>query len=164
MILMGLNLILNSMKKFSLFTLLVLISILASAQISFTGNWSLNQSKSKLNAEFSMAPTKLIIEQNSNELKVERHSNFQGNEVKSIDKFTLDGKECVNAGWGDSQKKSTCKWDADKKKLTIVTKIPMFDDGEMTLNEVYSLNGKELVVESTAVSSFGELKETMVYN
>ena len=78
-------------------------------------------------------------------------------------KFTLDGKECVNPGWQDTQKKSTAVWSDDKSSLKITTKFPMGDNGEMTVVETYKLDSGNLIIETMASSSFGEVAETQVF-
>ncbi len=142
-----------------------LFSIAAIAQVpDFSGAWKLNNEKSKLNAEFTFAPKEVIITQSGNDLTVEKHSSFQDQEFVTTDKLTLDGKECINPGFQDSQKKSTCAWSEDKASLKIISKMPMGDGGDMTITEVYKLDGSNLVIESNASSSYGELAETMVYD
>jgi hypothetical protein len=42
--------------------------------------------------------------------------------------------------------------------------MTMGDGGEMTIIEVYKMDGGNLVIESTANSSYGELIETMAYD
>jgi hypothetical protein len=110
-----------------------------------------------------MSPKENIIKQNGNNLNVEKHSEFQGQTYTSSDKLTLDGKECVNAGFMDSEKKSTAVWSGDKKSLKISSKIPV--QGEtMTIVEVYKMDGSNLVIEASASSSYGDMAETMVYD
>lgn len=152
------------MKKmvFVLATLLI-PTIVSALTPDFSGNWKLNSSKSKLNDQFSMAPKELIVVQLDNDLNLEKHSSFQGNDFTIKDKFTLDGKECVNTGWRDTQKKSTAVWSDDKLSLKIITKFPMGDNGEMTIVEVYRLDSSNLVIESSASSSFGDVAETLVF-
>jgi hypothetical protein len=153
------------MKKIKLFLTAFLISSVATAQVvNFSGTWKLNSSKSKLGEQFSMAPKEVIISQNENELNVERHSSFQDQDFTTKDKFTLDGKECINTGWQDTQKKSTLVWAEDKKSLKCMTKFPMNDGNEMIINEVYKMDGASMVIESTAKSSYGDMAETMVYD
>jgi hypothetical protein len=153
------------MKKITFLLAAFLISSVAIAQVvNFTGTWKLNSTKSKLGQEFSMAPKEVIITQDANSLNVERHSSFQDQEFTTKDKFTLDGKECVNIGWQDSQKKSTVVWSEDKKSLLCNTKFPMNDGNEMIIKEVYKMDGTSLVIESSASSSFGDMAETMVYD
>jgi hypothetical protein len=152
------------MKKVSLILSAFIISLGATAQtVNFSGTWKLNAEKSKLGVEFSMAPTQIIIIQNDNEFNVERLSNFQGEDFTSRDKFTLDGKECVNTGWRDSEKKSTVTVTDDKQSLKCITKITMEDGGEMTITETYKMDNGNMVVESLASSGYGEMPETQVY-
>ena len=58
--------------------------------------------------------------------------------------------------------KSTAVW--NDKTLKIVSKIPMRDSGEMTITEVYKMDGGNMVIETSASSSFGDFSETMVYD
>lgn len=153
------------MKKVAFLLFAMLLAVIVSAQgTDFSGKWKLNSSKSKLNADFSFAPKEVVIQQSGNDLSVEKHSSFQGNDFTINDKFTLDGKECINEGWQGSKKKSTAVWSDNKKELTIASKIPMQDGGEMTITEIYKMDGNNLVIESAASSSFGDLNETMAYD
>jgi len=152
------------MKKILLLSATLMISVLVSAQgPDFTGTWKLNASKSKLGDQFSMAPREIIITQKDNDLAVEKHSSFQDQEFTTTDKFTLDGKECVNTGWQDSQKKSTVAWADDKLSMKITSKLNIGDGGEMTIVEVLKMDGPNMVIESSASSSYGDMSETMVY-
>jgi hypothetical protein len=160
-----LNLKILTMKKITFLLAAFLVSIIANAQgPDFSGTWKLNSSKSKLNADFSMAPKEIIIVHKGNNLSVEKHSSFQDQEFTTTDKLTLDGKECINTGFQDSQKKSTAVWAADKNSLKIISKFSIGDGGEMTITEVYKIDGANFVVESAASSSYGEMAETIVYD
>ena len=153
------------MKKINFILAAFLISSVATAQaVNFSGTWKLNSTKSKLGDQFSMAPKEIIISQDVNKLNVERHSSFQDQDFTNSDKFTLDGKECINPGWQDTQKKSTLVWSDDKKSLKCITKFPMNDGGEMIITEVYKMDGTNMIIESSASSSFGDMSETMVYD
>jgi hypothetical protein len=153
------------MKKIKILLAALLITSVATAQvINLSGSYKLNSEKSKLNQEFSMAPKEIIILQNENELNVEKHSNFQDQDFITKDKFTMDGKECINPGWQETKKKSTAVWSDDKKSLKIISKFPMNDGGEMIITEIYKMDGANMVIESSASSSFGDLSETMVYD
>jgi hypothetical protein len=153
------------MKKISILFTAFLVSATVSAQgLDFSGTWKLNTTKSKLGAEFSMAPKEILIAQKDIDFNVEKHSSFQDQEFTIKDKFTLDGKECLNQGWQDSQKKSTAVWSEDKKSLKIISKMSIGDGGEMTITEVYKMDGGNMVIESSSSSSFGEMTETMVYD
>jgi hypothetical protein len=152
------------MKKFKLLTAALIISSVAAAQtLNFSGSYKLNADKSKLNQEFTMAPKEITIKQDGNDLNVEKHLNFQDQEYITKDKITLDGKECVNPGWQETQKKSTAVWSDDKKSLKIISKFPMNDGGEVIITEVYKMDGTNMVIESSATSSYGDLAETMVF-
>ncbi len=153
------------MKKIPFFIFSFLISAFVNAQdIDFSGSWMLNAEKSKINAEFSFAPKEIIVEQKDNDFKVEKHSSFQDQEFTIIDKLTLDGKECINTGFQDTQKKSTAVWSADKTSLKIISKMLIGDGGEMTITEIYKMDDSNLIIESGASSSYGEMAETMVFD
>lgn len=153
------------MKKITLFVSVFMIVNMANSQTpDFTGTWKLNTSLSNLNAEFSFAPKEIIIDQKGNDMKVERHSSFNGEDFTINDKFTLDGKECINIGWQDSEKKSTAVWADDKKSLKISTKLTMGDGNEISITEIYKLDKKNMVIETSASSSYGDMTEIMVYD
>ncbi len=153
------------MSKIVFLLAILLGSVIVSAQaIDFSGNWKLDKETSKLNDQFSMAPKDIIVAQSDNDFNVERHSSFQDNDFTINDKFTLDGKECINPGWQDTEKKSTAIWADDKQSLKITTIFPMGDNGEMTIVEVYKLDGENLIIETSASSSFGDVAERMVFN
>ena len=152
------------MKKIFLLFTAIFLSVVVSAQVDFSGSWKLNSSKSKLGDQFSMAPKEIIVVQKGNDLSVEKHAEWQGQEFTINDKFTLDGKECVNAGMMDSKKKSTAVWASDKKSLKISSKIPMQDGGEFSVTEVYKIDGGNMIIQSDASSSFGDMSETQVYD
>ncbi len=153
------------MKK----TLLFLVSILISASlmsqvVNFTGTWKINSTKSSLNQEFSLAPLKVTVVQKGNDLSVEKVSRFQDQEFTTTDKFTLDGKECINTGWQDSQKKSSAVWADDKKSLKITSKLAIGEGGDVTIVEVFRMDGSNMVLESSAYSSYGDMVETIFYD
>lgn len=151
------------MKKLLVAVIAVLCSVTLFAQTDFSGTWKLNNSKSKLGEQFSMAPKTIIVEQTGNNMSVEKHSEFQGNEIKSTDKYTLDGQECINKGFRDTEKKSKVVWSADKKSLTVTSKIPMQGES-MTITEVYTMKDGSMVIQSKSSSSFGDMEETQVYD
>jgi hypothetical protein len=151
------------MKKLFFLAIALFFSISLFAQTDFSGTWKLNSSASKLGEQFSMAPKTIVVAQKNNEISVEKHSEFQGNEFTSTDKYTLDGKECVNKGFMDTEKKSKAVWADDKKSLTVTSKVPM--QGEtMTIIEVYSMKDGSMTIQSKASSSYGDLEETQVYD
>ena len=153
------------MKNILLVTAALLVAAVVSAQgPDLSGKWKLNNSKSMLGADFSLAPLEIIVVQKGNNFTVEKHSNFQGEAFTTTDKLTLDGKECVNTAWQDSQKKSTVTISDDKKSIKVTSKLNIGDAGDVTIIEIYKMNGSSMVIESTASSSYGDLTETMVYD
>lgn len=142
---------------------LLLLGVSVMAQTNFSGTWELAKDKSTLNEQFSMAPVKLVISQDGNNLTIERHSEFQGNVYTSESKHTLDGKDNVNSGWQDMKITSVSKWDDAKKKLTISSKIPMQDGGDMKSDQTYSISDGNLSVLAKASSSYGDMEETWVF-
>jgi hypothetical protein len=153
------------MKKIflSLTALLATVTIIAQTPV-LSGTWQMNAGKSKLSAEFSFAPKQIVITQSGNSLKVEKKSAFQDQEFVTTDNLTLDGKECVNTGFMDSQKKSVVTFSADKKVIIVTSKMSIGDGGEMTTIEKYSLDGATLMVETSNKSSFGDTVETAAYD
>lgn len=152
------------MKKFLTVATLLLLAFLVNAQTNFSGKWKLNKEKSTLNTEFSMAPSEIVVVQNGNEISLEKHASFQGESFIMKEKYTLDGKECVNAGMMDSQKKSVAKFSDDKKVLTIESKIPMQDGAEIAIKEIFTLVDGALVLESSSKSSWGDMNEKMAFD
>jgi len=149
-------------KSIILLSALLVAMVFTASAADFSGNWKLNKSKSKLGEQFSMAPSILIAAQSGNDLNLEKHISFQDQEMTTKEKYTLDGKESINPGFQDSQKKSTAVWSGDKNSLTITSKIPM-GDNDMTTVEVYKIVDGNLVIDSKMSSSFGENNETMVF-
>jgi hypothetical protein len=150
------------MKKLSFLFLLCLIALVSNAQTNFSGKWSLSTEKSKLNADFSMAPADMVITQNGNDLTIEKHMNFQGQTMTTTDKLTLDGKESTNTGFMDAPKKSTANWSEDKS-LKVLSKVSM-DGNDISTTEIYKMDGNNLVLDSKSNSSFGDMSEVMVFD
>jgi len=148
------------MKKLLYFIAFTMASLAGMAQVSdFSGTWKLNSEKSTLFEQFSLAPSQLILTQTADSLTVEKHGNFQGTDYVTKDKFSLDGKECINPGMMDSKKTSTAVWSEDGKILTISSKLPTQDQGEATIKEVYQMVENNLKLELNAASSMGEMAE-----
>ena len=91
-----------------------------------------------------------------------------GQEMKMTGKYTLDGKECENSGFMDSKTKSTVKWSADKKSITIASSTIFNMNGdsmEMKGTEIWKLEGdKTLKIETTNSMPDGEMKTSLVYD
>ncbi|HRZ98181.1 MAG TPA: hypothetical protein P5084_11545 [Paludibacter sp.] len=150
------------MKKIILIFAAVMLVNLAFAQTNFSGSWSLNNEKSKL-GERTFAPKEIVMVQGENALSIESHTVWQDQEMTNTDKLTLDGKECVNMGMMDTEKKSVATWSEDKTSLKVATKID-FQGQTITITDVYKLENGVLVVQSNSSSSFGDMSETRAYD
>ncbi len=153
------------MKKAVFLILLLNASLAASAQeVNFSGTWKLNTEKSKLNEEFSSAPSQVAIAQNGNDMTIERVQEFRGETSTMTDKYTLDGKECRNKAFMESVKTSTATWSDDRKSLKITSKIVQEDGNETIITEIYKFDGSSLVIDSVRAVFWGETAETYVYD
>jgi hypothetical protein len=165
----------NHSFKSILVILSVLFFILSSfsneENTNFTGKWKFNESKSELGeGRFRGAATQLTVSQNENELQIERLSvRPSGEEFRSTEKLTLDGKECTNVVFGDRERKSTATWSEDGHSLTISSVMIFEREGEkMTINttETWNLSddGNSLTIDYTSTSPRGERKNKFVYD
>ena len=153
------------MKKMIMLLALALLSSIAIGQkANFSGSWTINREKSELNDQFSMAPNSLVLEHSRKELSIQRNSSWQGQDFSFTDTFTLDGEKCENVGFMDMVKKSTADWNDDKKSILITSTIEMQDGSEMTITENLSLDGNNLVLHTSASSSYGEMSEVFVFD
>jgi hypothetical protein len=168
---MGKNLS-NLMKLLALMVVLALVApVNVNAQAgkaNFAGNWTLNTSKSTMpqggggggGGRGMGGGTNFTVTQDANTLTQTRTS--QDGTARST-KYTLDGKESVNT-MGQGESRSTAKWSADGKSLTIVTKSN-YGGTERTSTAVWSLtDAKTLSIVNTRQGQDGEVKTTMVYD
>lgn len=146
------------MKKIVFLLSAVFFSTMLFAQTDFSGTWALNTSKSQL-GERNFAPKSVVITQSGNEMTVESHNEWQGQERTRSAKYTLDGKECSNPGFRDSEIKSKATWSADKKALTITSNFET-PNGDMTMTAIYKMDGGNLVIEN----SFGDRSTKQVFD
>ena len=159
------KLLFNLQKALFLVVLFSLpLSGMAQGKTDLSGEWKLNRSKSKLNAEFSMAPTRILLTQKANSLTSERTSVFQGETYTSTSTYTLDGKDSKNLGFMDTEIISQASWTDDGISLGINTTVPMQDGGNMTIHETYKMEGGSLIIENQFEGPWGESSETWVYD
>jgi hypothetical protein len=165
--------IMKKMRLLMVLGLLVIFFVQVSAQtgvINFSGSWALNESKSKFgDSPFRMAASILTVKQEGNNLSTERTmSSPDGQEMKMTGKYTMDGKECENSGMMDSKTKSTVKWAADGKSITIASSTIFNMNGdnmEMKSSEIWTLDGDNtLKIEATNTTPDGDMKTTIVYD
>jgi hypothetical protein len=168
----------NVSKVLSLIVVLCLmVPAMTNAQAgkaNFAGSWTFNAEKSTLpqgggGGGMRGGGGDFTATQEANLLTVTRTRTGQdGTPTTTVMKYTLDGKECINANpRGDS--KSVCTWSADGKALTIKTSRTMDMNGEtrtMNSTETYSLtDASTLSVKSTRPGMDGaEVVTTLVYN
>lgn len=142
----------------------------AQNSVNFSGTWAFNESKSKLgDSPFRMNATTLVVKHDGNTLTNDRtQAGFDGGEMKTTQKLTLDGKVCENTGMMDSKTKSVVTWSADKKAITIATTMVMDMGGEsreMKTSETWKLgDDKTLLIESSFAGPEGEIKTSLVYD
>ena len=137
-----------------------------SGKVNFAGNWTFNEGKSNLgDSGRRFGGGDMVVKQESNLLTIERtRTNRDGETVNMTSKYTLDGKESTNT-FGQGESKSTAKWSADGKTLTIVTKMS-FNGNDFTSTEVWTMkDAKTLSIDSTRPNrDGGEMKTTRVYD
>jgi len=131
---------------------------------NFSGTWTLNEGKSTIpeggGGGQRMGGREFTVTQEANLLTQTRTS--QDGTTRTT-KYNLDGTESVNT-MGQFESKSTAKWSADGKSLTITTKSN-FNGNERTSTAVWSLtDAKTLSIVSTRQGQDGEVKATSVYD
>jgi hypothetical protein len=152
------------MKNFVFIIAFAFLSSTAFGQkVNFSGDWTLNDDKSELGYEFSLAPKAMTLEHTKKTFDMTSTSEWDGQEMETKNHYTLDGEVCENPGFEGTVTKSTAAFDKKAKTLTIIT------DGEVqgmgyTLTQVYSMNEGNLIVESEAASDMGEMVETFVFD
>lgn len=160
------------MKLIALTIMLAFITpVMTNAQagkVNFAGTWAMNAEKSTLPPAGGQGGQRgggggggeFTITQDATSLSQSRPGQ---DGTPRVTKYTLDGKESVSTT-GRGESKSTAKWAADGKSLSIVTKST-FNDTERTSTAVWSLvDAKTLKIVSTRQGQDGEVKTTMVYD
>jgi len=156
------------MVMFSLFILPVKLNG-QGAKPNFAGSWAFNEAKSNLGegGNFRRA-TQITVTHDGNDLTAARvRTNQDGVATTTTEKFTLDGKECINdTGRGPS--KAIVTWSADGKALNFAITRTFDMNGEtrtMKSTEVWTLtDAKTLSILSTATFQDNEMKSTLVYD
>ncbi len=152
------------MKNFVFILALAFLSATAFGQkVKFSGDWKLNEDKSELGYEFSLAPSAMKVEHTKKTLDLTSVSEWDGQEIENKQHFTLDGEVCENVGFAESVTKSTANYDKKAKTLTIVTNGSV-EGMDYTLTQVMSMKEGSMVVESEAASDMGEMFETFVFD
>jgi hypothetical protein len=170
----------NLLRLLSLTIILALVApVMVNAQAgkaNFAGSWALNAAKSTQPPAGGQGGGQRMggggdftATQEANLLTVSRTRTGQdGTANTTVLKYTLDGKESINTNQrGDS--KSTAKWSADGKTLTIETSRTMDMNGEtrtIKSSEAWTLtDAKTITVVSTRNGQDGTpVTTTMVYD
>jgi hypothetical protein len=153
------------MKNFVFVIALVLFSSVAIGQkVNYSGEWKLNEDKSELGYDFSLAPASMTVKHTRKTLDIKSVNVWNGQEVVSDDHFTLDGKECENTGFGESVAKSTAVVDKKTKAIKIITSGYADGVGDWTSTQIISMNEENLMIKFDAASDMGEIAETYVFD
>jgi hypothetical protein len=146
-----------------LLSLLTLASAIAANPPSFAGNWKLNSSMSVLGTEFSLAPQTLQITQDANSLSLVKVLDMMGQTSTTNAKYTLDGVECKNSGFMESQTVSKAQWNEEKTALMINSTTDM-QGQPMKSVETYTIEKEHLKIVYSMDSPMGEFVETYVFD
>jgi Tol biopolymer transport system component len=155
----------NLMKLITLATVLALVlpvtAIAQTGKVNFAGTWTMNAEKSTMpQGGGPRMGGDITVAQEAN-LLTQTRTGQDG--TARVTKYTLDGKESVNS-MGGGESKSTAKWSADGKTLTIVTTFN-FDGTDRTSSSVWSLvDAKTLSVVSTRQGQDGEVVTKLIYD
>ena len=151
------------MKNFVFIIALAFLSATAFGQkVNFSGDWKLNESKSELGYEFSLAPKAMTVEHTKKTLDMTTVSEFDGQEYEGKSHYTLDGEVCENVGLMESITKSTANFDKKTKSLKIVTEGSA-QGMDYTIIQIMSMKEGNLVINSEAASDMGEMVETFIF-
>ena len=153
------------MKNLVFALVLMLFSSVAIGQkVNYSGEWKLNNSKSELGYDFSMAPISVALEHTKKTLDMKTVNVWDGQEIVRESHFTLDGKENENTGFGESVTKSTAVVDKGTDAITIVTNGSSEGVGDWTSTQVMSIKDGNLVIQLEASSDAGGITETYVFD
>ena len=151
------------MKNFVFVIALAFLSATAFGQkVNFSGDWKLNESKSELGYEFSLAPKAMTVEHTKKTLDLTSVSEWDGQEIEIKSHYTLNGEISENVGFAESVTKSTANFDKKTKSLKIVTNGSV-EGMDYTLTQTMTMKEGNLVMESEAASDMGEMVETFVF-
>jgi hypothetical protein len=142
------------------------------AQANFAGSWALNDSKSNFgDSQFRFAASTMVVTQNATTLSVESNmTGPDGGEMKTNASYKLDGSVSENTAFGNTMRKTTAAWSADKATLTLSHTMTFDMNGEsreIKSSDEWKLSdgGKVLIITSTRTGRDGEaMKTTAAYD
>jgi hypothetical protein len=146
----------------------VTIAMAQQSKPNFSGNWTLDRTKSELGDAGGGGGRRagmfgsLAIEHSANSLTLKRKINFQGEERTQEARYTTDGQENINEGFRGNQVKSKTYW--EESKLITESKMET-PNGTRETKEVRTLSadGKVMAVETTIKGGPGEGTRKLVY-
>jgi dipeptidyl aminopeptidase/acylaminoacyl peptidase len=139
------------------------------AKPDFSGQWTLNESKSEVGEGRFFSAAKMSVKQEGNTLTIERtRTTRNGEERTTSETLTMDGKENISEG-NNRKTTSVVTWSDDGNTVTIRTTREFNRQGEtfeMNTTEVWSLSdgGNTLTIQSDSSSRMGDRSATLVYN
>lgn len=129
-------------------------SAFLSAKPNFSGEWSMNPTKSDFGPV--PAPTKMVrsIKHDEPNLQIRNQQSGAQGEITSELKYTTDGKESTNTIRGN-EVKGTCKWDGD---VLVIESKRSIQNIEITQVDRWTLadGGKAMTVESSLKTPQGD--------
>ncbi|MES1218426.1 MAG: hypothetical protein ABUT20_23165 [Bacteroidota bacterium] len=146
-----------------------LLSFSVFSNLSFSGDWALNESKSDLGQFPNFVPRKIKVDQKDDGITITKTSQgFNGEDVIQTETLTFDGKEIESTIFGSSKRKASEKWSDDGQTLTITFSLALDFNGqitEVTGKEVWTQSdaGKTFTLQSNSSSSFGDNAYKAVY-
>ena len=153
------------MKKSTMIVTLMLIASAAAAQkVNYTGEWKLNEEKSTLGREYSMAPAFISVSHARKTLDLKTTNVWNGQEVVIESHFTLNGKETQNMGFGETPTTSTAEVNKKTRTLIVVTRGSSEGIGDWTSTQILSMQDGQLVIDFTAASDMGKITESYVFD
>jgi hypothetical protein len=153
------------MKKITFILTLVLFSSIAIGQkVNYSGEWKLNDSKSELFYDFSMAPVSLTVKHTKKTLDLKAVNVWDGQEIVNESHFTLDGKENENTGAGGNVTTSTAEVNKETNAIKIITNGSSEGVGDWTSTQILSSKDGNLVIHFEAASDMGEMAEKYVFD
>lgn len=154
--------------------LLVVVVLMAAAFIApanFSGEWTLNETKSKFGDESfgRLAAQTFKVKQEKDVITIGRSGSNPNGDYSYEEKLSFDGKEVETTVFNGAKRKSSVKWSADQKSFTLTSVTNFERDGnafEIKGTEVWKLSddGKSLQIESSSNSQFGTMTRSLVYD
>jgi hypothetical protein len=152
------------MKNFVFILALAFLSATAFGQkVNLSGDWKLNESKSELGYEFSLAPKAMKVEHTKKTLDVTNENEWDGQEYVSKIHYTLDGEVTENVGFMESVTKSTATFDKKTNTIKMITK-GSYEGGEYTSTQIMEMKEENLVVAFEGASDMGVMVEKYVFD